>query len=59
MEKRETETHPREATKEEIETLVHEVDNIPMTAWLLTYTGAAAQLARFGIIVTWRKSNTC
>jgi POT family proton-dependent oligopeptide transporter len=47
---------PRDATKQEILDLVHEVDHIPITTWLLTFTGAAAQLARFGITVAWRES---
>lgn len=46
----------RQATREEIQTLVHVVDDIPITAWLLTFTGAAAQFARFGITVAWRRS---
>ncbi|OTA98393.1 hypothetical protein M426DRAFT_326018 [Hypoxylon sp. CI-4A] len=45
---------PREATKEEIENLTHEPDDIPVTAWLLTFTGAASQLARFGCTVAWQ-----
>lgn len=55
MENQENETFPREATKDEIQNLVHDVDDIPITVWLLTFTGAAAQLARFGITVAWRK----
>lgn len=51
---------PREATEDEIKNLVHEVDDIPFTAWLLTFTGAATHLARFSITVTWRKtSHSC
>lgn len=49
------ESLPREAKNEEIRTLVHEPDEIPIIAWLLAFTGAAAQLARFGVTVTWRK----
>jgi hypothetical protein len=45
---------PRDATQEEIDSLVHEVADIPLTAWLLSFTGAAAQFARFGITVAWR-----
>ncbi|KAI0403901.1 MFS general substrate transporter [Xylaria palmicola] len=45
---------PRDATREEIESLVHEPDKIPITAWLLTFTGAIAQLARYGVAVTWQ-----
>ncbi|RWA11501.1 hypothetical protein EKO27_g3599 [Xylaria grammica] len=45
---------PRDATGEEIESLVHEPDKIPITAWLLTFTGAVAQLARYGVVVTWQ-----
>ncbi|KAJ2992808.1 hypothetical protein NUW58_g755 [Xylaria curta] len=44
----------RDATKEEIDSLVHEVAEIPVTAWLLTFTGAASQLARFGVAVAWQ-----
>jgi hypothetical protein len=55
MEKQGQESLPRDATKEEIETLIHETDDIPISAWLLAFTGAAAQLARFGITVAWRK----
>lgn len=55
MENQSQECLPRDATKEEIETLVHESDKIPITAWLLAFTGAAAQLARFGITTPWRK----
>ena len=47
---------PRDARADEIENFPHEMDDIPITAWLLAFTGAAAQLARFGITVTWRKS---
>jgi proton-dependent oligopeptide transporter, POT family len=49
---------PRDATQEEIDSLVHEIADIPLTAWLLSFTGAAAQFARFGITITWRKSPT-
>ncbi|KAF1952408.1 hypothetical protein CC80DRAFT_495451 [Byssothecium circinans] len=45
---------PRKATTEEIQTLIHEVDDIPLTAWLLTFTGAVSQLARYGITVAWQ-----
>ncbi|KAI8946014.1 MFS general substrate transporter [Xylaria longipes] len=45
---------PRDATREEIESLIHEPDVIPITAWLLTFTGAVAQLARYGVAVTWQ-----
>ncbi|KAI1129717.1 MFS general substrate transporter [Nemania abortiva] len=45
---------PRDATREEIESLVHEPDKIPAAAWLLTFTGAIAQLARYGVAVTWQ-----
>ncbi|KAI0814711.1 MFS general substrate transporter [Xylaria sp. FL0064] len=45
---------PRDATREEIERLVHEPDAVPITAWLLTFTGAVAQLARYGVAVTWQ-----
>lgn len=55
MENQILECLPRDATKEEIETLVHESDKVPITAWLLAFTGAAAQLARFGITTPWRK----
>ncbi|KAI1122481.1 oligopeptide transporter [Nemania abortiva] len=34
---------PRDATQEEIESLAHEVADIPITAWLLSFTGAAAK----------------
>ncbi|KAI1073902.1 MFS general substrate transporter [Whalleya microplaca] len=47
-------TFPRDATPEEIQTLIHEVDEIPTTVWLLTFTGAASQLARYGITVAWQ-----
>lgn len=46
---------PRDATREEIDNLVHEPDKVPITAWLLPFTGAMAQLARYGVTVTWRK----
>ncbi|CAH0051184.1 unnamed protein product [Clonostachys solani] len=49
-----TDDLPREATEDEIETLVHEPQDIPITAWLLSFTGAGANLARFGITVTWQ-----
>ncbi|KAI0909407.1 oligopeptide transporter [Ustulina deusta] len=45
---------PRDATQEEIDSLLHEVADIPLTAWLLSFTGAAAQFARFGITITWQ-----
>ncbi|KAI0416385.1 oligopeptide transporter [Xylaria grammica] len=51
------ETHsdlPRDATQEEIDSLVHEIADIPLTAWVLSFTGAAAQFARFGITITWQ-----
>ncbi|KAI1457796.1 hypothetical protein F4805DRAFT_474895 [Annulohypoxylon moriforme] len=50
----EEEPFPRDATIEEIQTLVHEVEQVPITAWLLAFTGAASQLARFGITVAWQ-----
>jgi hypothetical protein len=46
---------PREATNEEIKNLIHEVDDFPGTAWLLVFTGAAMQFARYGVTVIWRK----
>lgn len=46
---------PRVATMEEIHNLMHVPDDIPITAWLLAFTGAASQFARFGVTVTWRK----
>ena len=49
------ESLPRDSTNEEIKTLTHEIDNIPIAAWLLTFTGAASQLARSGVTATWRK----
>jgi POT family proton-dependent oligopeptide transporter len=45
----------RDATPQEILELLHEPSDIPVTAWLLAFTGAAAQLARYGITVVWRK----
>ncbi|KAF2794545.1 oligopeptide transporter [Melanomma pulvis-pyrius CBS 109.77] len=48
------ESLPRIATKQEIQNLIHEIDDIPITAWLLTFTGAVTQLARFGITVAWQ-----
>ncbi|KAI0875766.1 MFS general substrate transporter [Hypoxylon argillaceum] len=45
---------PRDATREEIDNLVHEPDKVPITAWLLPFTGAMAQLARYGVTVTWQ-----
>ncbi|KAJ8132569.1 hypothetical protein O1611_g1054 [Lasiodiplodia mahajangana] len=45
---------PRDATQEEIDSLVHQYADIPITAWLLSFTGAAAQFARFGITITWQ-----
>lgn len=46
---------PREATKEEIQELPHEVGNIPIAAWLVAFTGAASRLAWFGCTCVWRK----
>jgi POT family proton-dependent oligopeptide transporter len=46
----------RDATQEEIDSLVHETAEVPLTAWLLSFTGAASQFARFGITVAWRTS---
>ncbi|KAG9236197.1 POT family-domain-containing protein [Amylocarpus encephaloides] len=54
MGQKDEESLPRDATKEEIRDLFHEVDKIPISAWLLTFTGAAAQLARFSITVAWQ-----
>lgn len=47
---------PRDATEEEIQTLTHELDEIPISAWLLAFTGAAANLARYGVQAIWRAS---
>jgi hypothetical protein len=33
---------PRDATGGEIESLVHEPDKIPITAWLLTFTESSS-----------------
>ncbi|KAF2445380.1 hypothetical protein P171DRAFT_484072 [Karstenula rhodostoma CBS 690.94] len=44
----------RDATAQEILELIHEPSDIPVTAWLLAFTGAAAQLARYGITVVWQ-----
>ena len=45
---------PRDATKEEIETLHHVVGKIPLTAWLVAFTGAASQFAYYGTTIPWR-----
>ncbi|KAI1174990.1 major facilitator superfamily domain-containing protein [Nemania sp. FL0916] len=44
----------REATRDEIQNLVHEPGKVPMTAWVLILTGAVTQTARFGTTVLWQ-----
>ncbi|TGO20453.1 hypothetical protein BPAE_0295g00020 [Botrytis paeoniae] len=51
MDSQDQQSLPREATKQEIETLTHGIDTTPLIAWLLAFAGAAAQLARFGTTV--------
>ncbi|KAI1502422.1 MFS general substrate transporter [Biscogniauxia marginata] len=51
------ESFQRDATIEEIQTLIHERERVPSTAWLLAFTGAASQLVRFGITVAWYQSS--
>ncbi|KAH9995012.1 hypothetical protein F4779DRAFT_623274 [Xylariaceae sp. FL0662B] len=46
-EKNDEEVLPRPATTEEIQSLVHEPNDIPTQAWLLTFTGAASQFVQF------------
>ena len=50
-----TETYPREATKKESETLRHVADKVPVSAWIVAITGAAAQFSYYGVSVPWRK----
>ncbi|KAF2258303.1 hypothetical protein CC78DRAFT_587291 [Lojkania enalia] len=46
--------HSTKGHDRRIHALIHEVDDIPPTAWLLTFTGALSQLARYGITVAWQ-----
>ncbi|KAI0390278.1 oligopeptide transporter [Xylariaceae sp. FL0594] len=40
--------------QDELESLPHEMGDIPMTAWLLSFTGAAIMFARYGITILWQ-----
>jgi POT family proton-dependent oligopeptide transporter len=40
---------PRLATSDEIQTLPHVMTSIPITTWLLVFTGSAAAFARYGV----------
>ena len=45
---------PRDATEEEIKTLRHVSDRIPIAAWIVILAGAAERATYFGIIAPWR-----
>lgn len=47
---------PRDATEEEIKTLRHVSDGIPVSAWIVILAGAAERATYFGIIAPWRTS---
>jgi len=46
---------PRLATNEEVRNLPHAMTSIPITAWLLVFTGSAAAFARYGVTTPFRK----
>ena len=47
---------PRDATEEEIESLPHVTDRVPVAAWVVVLAGAAERSTYFGIIAPWRTS---
>ena len=48
----------RDATDEEIESLVHVSDKVPFAAWAVIFAGAAERFTYFGQIAPWRPSRT-
>ncbi|KAL8996292.1 MAG: hypothetical protein Q9169_004178 [Polycauliona sp. 2 TL-2023] len=47
-------TYPRDATEDEIATLRHVTDRIPLAAWIVTLAGAAERATYFGVIAPWQ-----
>lgn len=47
-------SHPRDATEDEVATLPHVTDRIPIAAWIVILAGAAERATYFGVIAPWR-----
>ena len=45
---------PRDATEDEVATLPHVTDRIPIAAWIVILAGAAERATYFGVIAPWR-----
>ena len=45
----------RDATEDEINSLPHIVDNIPVAVWIAEFVGAAERFTYYGITTPWRK----
>ena len=45
---------PRPPTSEEIQNLPHVMTSIPITTWLLVFTGSAAAFTRYGVTTPFR-----
>ena len=50
----EVDNQPRDATEDEVKTLRHVNDRIPIAAWIVILAGAAERATYFGIIAPWR-----
>ncbi|KAL8980140.1 MAG: hypothetical protein Q9205_004699, partial [Flavoplaca limonia] len=47
-------SHPRDATEDEVATLPHVTDRIPIAAWIVILAGAAERATYFGVIAPWQ-----
>lgn len=45
----------RDATEEELRTLPHVIDDIPLAVWIAAFVGAAERFTYYGITAPWRK----
>ena len=50
----ESNANGRDATEDEINTLRHVTDRIPLAAWIVILAGAAERATYFGVIAPWR-----
>lgn len=45
----------RDATDEEIKTLRHVIDHLPLAVWIVAFAGAAERFTYYAITAPWRK----
>lgn len=57
METIRTESKSRDAAENEIETLRHVADSIPITVWIAIAISGAERLSFYAVTIPWRKSH--